>query len=218
PCPVCGSEQHPNKANQLVQLPSKEQLEQAKAVHMQKLQVQQRIEAECSAKRHMLIAQLKQLELLDSLDSLESLESLDKSESPASESELEPFAPYDDFNLVCSKLQDAQKKLREQWKSVKDQSAELQLTMEQTMKQKQELVLLEQSLHKLELERDRLVTELQQVTIQQTTIEATMKQLAERVPEQLQDNHRLQQKLDELRQQVSLQQAQWKAASDRYQA
>ena len=218
PCPVCGSEQHPNKANQLVQLPSKEQLEQAKAVHMQKLQVQQRIEAECSAKRHMLIAQLKQLELLDSLDSLESLEALDKSESPASESELEPFAPYDDFNLVFSKLQDAQKKLREQWKSVKDQSAELQLTMEQTMKQKQELVLLEQSLHKLELERDRLVTELQQVTIQQTTIEATIKQLAERVPEQLQDNRRLQQKLDELRQQVSLLQAQWKAASDRYQA
>src|SRR5690606_30191195 len=82
----------------------------------------------------------------------------------------------------------------------------------------QELVLLEQSLHKLELERDRLVTELQQVTIQQTTIEATIKQLAERVPEQLQDNRRLEQKLDELRQQVSLLQAQWKAASDRYQA
>jgi len=200
PCPVCGSEQHPRKASQDAQLPTKEQLEQVKADHMQKLQMHQRIEAECSAKRQMLITQLQQMEPL------------------VSEQGDFDFAPYDDFKLVFSKLQQTQQILREQWKEFKDQSTNLQSTIEQTQQQKQELAALEQSLQKQELERERLQTELQQVAIQQTTIETTMKQLTERVPQQLQEDSSLQSKLQELRQQTSELQAQWKAASETYQA
>lgn len=200
PCPVCGSEQHPRKASQDAQLPTKEQLEQVKADHMQKLQMHQRIEAECSAKRQMLITQLQQMEPL------------------VSEQGDFDFAPYHDFKLVYSKLQQAQQILREQWKEIKDQSTNLQSTIEQTQQQKQELAAVEQSLQKQELERERLQAELQQIAIQQTTIETTMKQLTERVPKQLQEDSSLQSKLQELRQQTSQLQAQWKAASETYQA
>jgi len=198
PCPVCGSEEHPQKANQNAHIPTKEQLEQVKAAHMQKLQTHQRIEAECSAKRNMLITQLDQLE--------------------QTESEQSNFAPYDDFKLVYDKLEQAQQALRERWKTVKDQSTELQSMIERTQQQKQELVALEQSLQKQELERDKLQSELQQVAIQQTTIETTIKQLSERVPQQLQEESSLQSKLNELREQVSQLQAQWKLANDGHQA
>lgn len=199
PCPVCGSEQHPHKASQLTSLPTKEQLEQVKGVHMQKLQIHQQIEAECRAKRQMLVTQLKQLETLE-----------------GEQGEL--VTAYDDVKLVSSKLQQAQQTLREQWKAVKDQSVILQATIEQTEQQKQELALLEQRLHQQELERDKLQTEQQQTAIQQTTIETTLKQLTERVPQQLQEESNLQRKLDELRQKSAELQAQWKAASDDYQA
>jgi len=200
PCPVCGSEQHPKKASRAASMPTKEQLETAKTVHMQKLQAQQRVEADQQAKLQLLIAQLEQQETI-----------MDEQGVAIT------FAPYDDIKLVRSKLEQAQGLLRMEWKKVKDQSVELQAAIELAKQHKQEHAELEQRVQQQEKERESLLTKLQQIQIQHATNASASRQLTERVPQQLQDSSKLQVKLQELRQQVEQLQLKWKEASDAYQ-
>lgn len=200
PCPVCGSQQHPHKAARMEHMPSKEQLEQAKAEHLKQLQEQQRIQAQQSAKLNMITAQLQQQERI----------------TDASGAAI-AFEPYEHTEQLRAKLEYAQQLLREQWKQVKEQEQQLQAEVEQSKQHKEEQQRLEQQYEQLEQQHKQQLNEQQQMLIRHATISSTIEQLTERIPQALQQEEQLSVKLQQTKAEFNQLNESWKAAGDHYQ-
>lgn len=194
PCPVCGSESHPNKAHGGEQLPSKEMLQQSKEAltHVQNELFQVKAQAAAaSASQSALLEELEDMGL-----------SAEDLAAPAGAAEA---------------LQQKQASLREQWKQLKEETDKLQ----QLVKRYEELRSLlesdEKELELLEKERERLRAEEQRLAVEKTAGEASLQKELERIPESLRTPEALAERLHATRTLYERLELSWRASQERLQ-
>ncbi|MCR8658933.1 AAA family ATPase [Paenibacillus endoradicis] len=197
PCPVCGSEAHPHKAELLAEIPTKVQLDESKANHMKREQELLSWQAQRLAKFELLEQQIVGLE--ESLQ--QQLTTLLKTENYVA----------DKLQLV---LEQQQQQLRGNWKQFKEQHDQLRTQLELAELQKQQLQRLEQRLEQSELHRSQYQADLQQAAIQKATLGSRLEQLELRVPLELRDVSMLEQQMVQKQQQLAKSEQQWKLIVD----
>jgi len=212
PCPVCGSTEHPHKAVQLEQMPTKEQLEQARARQLQAISQYERILAQQSSKLEWIIHELRQLEPIIDPEAV----SID-------------WTGYDQLTALTTdkrlnrltelhrKLELAQGLLRQLWKQGKEKLQQLEKELEEIKRAKLEQGQLEQQFEVFErkiIEQQQLQ---QQAMIASASLSSTVKGLEERIPQSLQNETELQAKLQKVRAEVTQLQASIKQANEQYQ-
>lgn len=194
PCPVCGSESHPNKAHGGELLPSKEMLQQSKEAlaHVQNELLHAKAQAAAAASSQSAL--------------LEELEDLGLSAGDWAS----PVGAMD-------ALQQKQALLREQWKQLKEETDKLQ----QTVKRYEELRALleseEKELELLEQERERLRAEEQRLIVERTAGQAALRKELERIPEALRTPEALTERLDAKRGLFERLELSWRTAQERLQ-
>lgn len=194
PCPVCGSESHPNKAHSGVLLPSKETLQQSKEAltHVQTELMQ--VKAQAAA------ATTSQSELLEDLEDL-GLSSADL------------VSPADAMNA----LQHKQASLREYWKQLKEELDRLQQTVKRYEELRTWLEGEEKELESLEKDRERLRAEEQRLTVERTAGQAALQKELERIPETLRTPEALNARLEAQRSLFERLEFAWRTAQERLQ-
>lgn len=197
PCPVCGSEVHPQKAERLVEIPTRVQIDECKANHMKHEQQLLSWQAQRSAKFELLEGQIVGLE--ESLQQV--LIGVLKADN------------YDGANLQ-QVLEQQQQQLRGNWKQSKEQFDQLQIKLDIAEGHKQQLLQLEQQLEQRELQRNQYQTDQQQAAIQKATLGSRLEQLEQRVPLELRNVSSLQQQLLQKQQQLARFIEQWKQIVD----
>lgn len=221
PCPVCGSQQHPDKAERTERMPDKAQLEEAKAKLMQRVQEQQRLAAQQSSRLEVLVTQLQQQEPIAdeagagdgaTIDFTGYERLVDFSDEAQHQHQL-----HKELEQLQHKLELAQALLRQQWKKTKEELQALQGELEQVQRYKVEQQQLEQQLDGLEAQVKQQQLEQQQAIIAHTALHSTVEQLVARIPQELQEEDELQRKQLQVKAASEQMQADWKAASERYQ-
>lgn len=197
PCPVCGSEAHPHKAEQLAEIPTKAQIDGCKANQMKREQELLTWQAQRSAKYELLEQQIAGLE-----QSLQQELTALLSDEDQAERELQNV------------LEHQQQQLRGSWKQSKEQYDLLRSKLELAEEQKRQLQQLEQELERKELLRSQDQGELQQAAVHKATLSSRVEQLELRVPQQLRDDSSLQQQIIDKQQQLTQLEQQWKLVVD----
>lgn len=194
PCPVCGSETHPNKAHGGEQLPSKELLQQSKEAltHVQNELLQ--VKAQAAA------ASASQSALLEELDDL-GLSAEDLA-SPAN---------------AMDALQQKQALLREQWKQLKEETDKLQQIVKRYEDLRAHLENEEKELELLEKDRERLRAEEQRLVVEKTAGQAALQKELERIPESLRTPEALTEKLNATHSLYERLELSWRTAQERLQ-
>ncbi|RIX52412.1 SMC family ATPase [Paenibacillus nanensis] len=191
PCPVCGSESHPNKAHGSEQIPSKETLQQSKEAltHVQNELMQVKAQAAAAAASQTAI--------------FEELEDLGL---PAGDL----ASPAEAVNA----LQVKQRLLREEWKLLKEESEQLQQTAKRYEELRSLLESEEKELESLEQERERLRSEEQRLIVERTAAQTALEKELERIPESLRTPEALAKKLESQRARFEQLERSWKAAQE----
>lgn len=198
PCPVCGSEQHPQKVAIYVEVPTRALIDNAKNEQMKRDQELLSWQANRSAKQELMQQQFEQLSESLQLNIQASLQ----------------LITTEELSKLQQQLEQEQQLLRKSWKQGKDQYDQLKVILEQTQIQKQELQHVEQELEQRELQRGQYQQLQQQAALQKASLLSRVEQLEHRIPEELRSSNSLQQQLVQKQELHTQLEQQWKQIVD----
>ncbi|MCU6710382.1 SMC family ATPase [Paenibacillus sp. J5C_2022] len=191
PCPVCGSESHPGKAELQTDMPSKESLQEAK-------EYLSAVERELLAVKAQAAAALQQQEA---------------GMAELAEYGMESLSGGDAAGLM-SRLQEAQGGLRAQWRTLKAETDAMQGDAARLEEQRASLLQLEAELVRLEGARETLQGDGQQLMLQRAGAESALAKELDRIPEELRSPEQLRLQLRKRQAEASAMEQAWKEAQE----
>lgn len=198
PCPVCGSEHHPQAAVAMIDMPSKTELDTYKAAYSQYEQQLTSWQAHRSAKCELLEQQLEQLDA-------------------HAQTIVKPFWSFTNVEEVSRLLEavlDVQSELRLSWKAKKEQFDQLKMILEQAQTWKQQLQQLEQQYELQEQQLAQLQQVEKQTSLLKATLDSRIDQLETMIPVHLRDDATLSEQLKEQQAAHKEMEQQWKQAKE----
>ncbi|MFD0958268.1 AAA family ATPase [Paenibacillus chungangensis] len=191
PCPVCGSESHPGKAELQRDMPSKDVLQEAK-------EYLSTVERELLSVKAQAAAALQQQQ--------EGLSEL-------AANGMEPASVEHAAELIA-RLQEEQAELRSEWRTWKAESDAMQSDASRLEEQRASLLQLEAELVRLENARETLQGNGQQLMLQRASAEFALAKELDRIPEELRSPEELRIQLRKRQAEVSAMEQAWKEAQE----
>lgn len=197
-CPVCGSLEHPRKANASIETPSREMLKALQDEQRAAEQELHSLQAQRTAKAELIQQQYEQLTGFEEKHEEKSVK-------------VSNIAVKAD---QLTQLTEQQNRLRQSWKMYKEQHDKVKQQLQAIAEQKNELISIEQNQEQQEKKKNECQTTMQQMQVQLAAIESRIEQLEARVPVELRELASVQQKVSEQQQLHDKLQYKWRIAQE----